>query len=270
MSVPVTFSDGAGSPYGFGLGRRREFGRDILGHGGALRGWRSHRLYSAQDRVSVVIMFNHLSDAQAAALDVLAAVLGVTRTQPDPTLPVPSWIGSYLEPETGLAVRIDPEAPGRLRLRFGHSAEKLDLQPDGTAGHGTPAAADGTRLRWADGALWMDRPQENQSSRLRLHNGSSVTDIAGRYRCAEMEAELTVADTGGLLYGAFSGALGGGRMELLDPIGQDLWALPCWRALDHTPPGDWTLRVHRDSAGAPAGITVGCWLARGLDYVRVD
>ena len=94
-------------------------------------------------------------------------------------------------------------------------------------------------------------------------------DVSGRYRCEELAAELTVADAGGVIYGAFSGELGSGRMELLDPIGADVWALPCHRALDHTAPGDWTLAFRRDARGAVTGATVGCWLARGLDYARV-
>ena len=115
----------------------------------------------------------------------------------------------------------------------------------------------------------MDRPQENQSSRLRaLTGGSPGADIAGRYRCEELDAVLEVADTGGVLYGGFSGFLGQGRMEMLDPVGPDLWALPCWRALDHTPPGDWTLHVQRDGQGRVAGVEVGCWLARRLPFVR--
>jgi len=28
---------------------------------------------------------------------------------------------------------------------------------------------------------------------------------------------------------------------MLEPVGPDVWLLPCPRALDHTPPGDWTL-----------------------------
>ena len=80
---------------------------------------------------------------------------------------------------------------------------------------------------------------------------------------------LTVADTGGTLYGAFSGFLGQGRMELLDPIAPDIWALPCPRALDHTPPGDWTLGFHRDATGRIISAQVGCWLARGLVYTRL-
>ena len=114
----------------------------------------------------------------------------------------------------------------------------------------------------------MDRPQENQSSRLRPCEGAPAKDIAGRFRCDELDAELAVADAGGVLYGGFSGFLGQGRMELLGPVGADVWVLPCPRALDHTPPGDWTLAFRRDGAGRVAGVKVGCWLARRLEYTR--
>jgi D-aminopeptidase len=119
----------------------------------------------------------------------------------------------------------------------------------------------------ADG-LWMDRPQENQASRLLPARGEAKLDIAGRYRCGELDAELHIADAGGVLHGAFSGFLGQGRMEALELIGPDLWALPCPRALDHTPPGDWTLAFRRDTAGHIDEVEVGCWLARRLTYRR--
>jgi D-aminopeptidase len=260
LAVPVTFSNGASAPYGFGLGRGHEFGRAILGHGGALRGWRSHRLYMPAERVSVVVLFNHFGDAHGAAMDALGAVLDATRPGPDATLPPPAWVGAYLEPETGLSARIDAAAPGRLRLRFGHSAELLDLQADGSATNGQ------TRLQMAPDGLRMDRPQENLATLLQPCDGEASRDIAGRYRCEELGAELEIADAGGTLYGGFSGFLGQGRMELLEPIARDLWALPCPRALDHTPPGDWTLAFRR---GGDGGVTLGCWLARGLDYRRV-
>lgn len=264
LSAPVTFADGAPAPYGFGLGRGREFGRAVTGHGGALRGWRSHRLHMAEGRISVVVMFNHMADAHSAALDALAVVLGETRpaaaAHEDAS---PEWVGAYVEPETGLAVRVDTATDGALRLRFGHGAERLDMQPDGTATNGR------TRLRQEPEGLWMDRPQENQSSRLDPSEGTGGGGQAGHYHCAELDAELHVMDAGGALYGGFSGFLGQGRMELLEPIGPDLWALPCPRALDHTPPGDWTLAFHRDRAGRVTGVRVGCWLARGLEYGRV-
>ena len=263
LSAPVRFADGAPAEYGFGLGRHAELGRAVTAHGGALRGWRSHRLHVASERISVVVLFNHLSDAHAAAVSLLAAVLGEQRAPPPNDLPPPPWLGAYVEPETGLAVRIEAGPPGKLRLRYDRLGQLLDMAADGGA------SSDGTRLRPGAGGLWMDRPGDNQSSLLRPCDGAPTPDVAGRYRCAELDAELTVADAGGVLYGAFSGFLGQGRMELLDPGGPDLWALPCPRALDHTPPGDWTLAFRRDAAGRACGVQVGCWLARGVAYERV-
>jgi D-aminopeptidase len=262
LSAPVVFRDGTPATYGFGLARRPELGRPVTSHGGALRGWRSHRLYDPAARVSVVVLFNHMADAHGAAVDALAAALDVARPAPLLSDTAPGWVGAYMEPETGLAVRIG-HSEGRVRVKYGTYAEPLDVQADGTAG------GPGTRLRPTDGGLWMDVPQDRQSTLLTpLDGGSGARDVAGRYRCAELDAELTVADSGGVLHGAFSGFLGQGRMEVLDPIGADVWALPCPRALDHTPPGDWTLAFQRDGAGVRS-VRVGCWLARGLEYRRV-
>ena len=60
-----------------------------------------------------------------------------------------------------------------------------------------------------------------------------------------------------------------GAWRLLGPVGADVWVLPCPRALDHTPPGDWTLAFRRDQAGRVEGVEVGCWLARRMTYERV-
>jgi D-aminopeptidase len=262
LSAPVSFNDGAPAGYGFGLGRGKAFGRDSVGHGGALRGWRSHRVYLPAERISVVVMFNHLSDAHEAAMDLLAAVLGADRPKPDTGRPAPDWLGAYVEPETGLSARIEAGPPGQVRLRYGHGPVLLDLGDDG-------AASDGAQIRIGDGGLRLTLPGDNQSSVLSPRPGEASLDVAGRYHCAELDAAVTVVDAGGVLYGGFSGFLGQGRMELLQPIGPDLWALPCPRALDHTPPGDWTLAFQRDGEGRAQSVTVGCWLARGLVYARV-
>ncbi len=265
LSAPVAFADGAPARYGFGLGRGRELERAVTGHGGGLRGWRSHRLHLAAERLSVVVLFNHLADAHAAAVDLLAAALDVERPERHVDLPPPPWLGAYVEPETGLLVRLESAPNGKVAVRYnGAYPTLLDLNLDGSAGD------DNGRLRPVDGGLWMDLPGDNQSSLLRPCPGEATPDIAGRYRCAELDAELTIADAGGALYGGFSGFLGRGRMELLEPVGPDLWVLPCPRALDHTPPGDWTLAFTRDDAGRPAEVTVGCWLARRLTYARID
>ena len=263
MSAPVSFSDGAAAGYGFGLGRGKTLGRDSVGHGGALRGWRSHRVYLPAERISVVVMFNHLSDAHEAAVDMLAAVLDEERPIADVNHAAPEWLGAYVEPETGLSVRIEAGPPGRVRLRYGHGPVLLDLNADGGAG-------EGPRLQPGEGGLQLTLPSDNQSSILSPRPGAPTPDVAGSYHCAELDARVTVVDAGGVLYGGFSGFLGLGRMELLDPIGPDLWALPCPRALDHTPPGDWTLAFQRDGEGRVKSVMVGCWLARGLIYSRLQ
>jgi D-aminopeptidase len=260
LAAPQHFADGAPARYGFGLSHASELRRALTGHGGALRGWRSHRLHDAAARLSVVVLFNHMADARQAALDLLGAALDCQPAAPDARLPPPDWLGSHAEPETGLAVRIEAAAPGQVRLRFGQAGETLDLRADGSAGGGA------TVLRPGPGGLWMHRPQDNQGTLLRPCAGTPAADFAGRYRCAELDAALDIVDAGGVLYGAPSGFLGQGRMEMLEPVGPDLWLLPCPRALDHTPPGDWTLAVRREAGGRVAKLTVGCWLARRLAY----
>ena len=264
LAAPVAFADGAPASYGFGLARSTEFDRRVVSHSGALRGWRSHRLYCPQERISIVVLFNHMADAQAAAHDVLAAMLDARKPAADPALPPPDWLGVWIEPETGLATRIDPGVPGEVQLRFGHVAEKLRLRPDGSATN------DRVTLRRDGSALRLERPGENLRTILApAAPGDAEPDVAGRYRCAEIAAELDIVDAGGALYGACTGALGRGRMEQLAPIAPDLWILPCPRALDVAPPGVWTLALRRDAAGQVVGLTLGCWLARGLSYDRV-
>ncbi len=262
LSAPVTFADGSPAEYGFGLSRCAIFGKAATGHGGALSGWRSQRFYLPAERISVVVMFNHMGDANAAARALLAALLDEASPAPG-AFSAPDWLGAYFVPQTSLVARVDMQG-GKIDLAYGHPPELLDLQPDGTATDGS------TILRAGPGGLWMDRPAENFSAQLIPVTGDPTPDIAGRYHCDELDAELSIIDAGGVSYGVFSGFLGQGRMEALNPIAADLWTLPCPRALDHTPPGDWTLHISRDGRGNAAAIYVGCWLARRLQYQRLN
>lgn len=261
---PVVFADGRPAIYGFGLRRAIERGRLFTGHAGGLRGWRSQRLYLPEDRLSVVVLFNHMADATAAAMDLAWAALG----EPDPPkkdsgAKTPAWLGSYVDPQTGLLARIEATPAGKIKLRYGQSAEMLD--PDETS-----ARNGSTQLAFTQDGLKMARLVENVETTLALCEGPAKPDIQGRFRCDELGSELEIANAGGTLYGAFSGKLGRGQMEQLSPIGPDVWALPCQRALDFAPPGDWTLLVQRDDSGAPRQLVVGCWLARNLQYEKIS
>ena len=91
-----------------------------------------------------------------------------------------------------------------MLLRYDRFPEALALNPDGTAG-----TADGVLLRQDGDAIWMDRAADHQSTRL-IPSATAPTerDIAGTYRCEELDAVLTIVDAGNVLYGAFSGFLG--------------------------------------------------------------
>ena len=246
LSAPAFFRDGGQAAYGFGLSRAPLLGHAATSHGGGLRGWRSFRAYLAEARVSVVVMFNHMADARAAGLDLLRTLL--PPVAPAPAVDVPT--GRFEEPETGLAVRIQPG-----KLLYTTFPETMD--------EGSIA-----KVRALPDGLWMDRPNENQSTRLIPVHGSPAADIEGVFHCAELGADLTCVNAGGVLYGAFSGFLGDGAMQALVPYGPDRWLLPCPRALDYSPPGDWTLRFRRED-GRVNGVHAGCWLARQIPFERL-
>jgi D-aminopeptidase len=171
LSAPVTFADGAPSPYGFGLNRGTEFGRAYIGHGGARRGWRSHRMYLPQERVSIVVMFNHLSNAREAALDVLSAALDIDRPQPPAPTPVPTWAGAWLDPETNLATRIDSFPAGHLRLRYASLLRALG-SASGRHCHQPDRHAHASHWRRSgDGASAGEHPHAASTARPRAGTG---------------------------------------------------------------------------------------------------
>ncbi|GAB0117645.1 D-aminopeptidase [Acidisoma sp. 7E03] len=264
ISGAVTFRDGAPAAYGFGLARTEFFGSPATCHEGGLRGFRSFRTYLPKERISVVTLFNHMADPRAPAVEILRALLDAPAAAAPAEGATDQVAGRYLEPESGLAVAVEAASGGRIRLGYGHGAETLS----GIEGGGFATA--GTRLVPAAGGLRLERPSENLVTTLApLSAEAPATDVEGVFRSPELGAELTCVAAGGAIYGAFSGALGQGEMQLLKPFAPDIWLLPCPRALDYSAPGDWTLRFQRDAAGRVSGLTLGCWLARGIAYSRV-
>lgn len=255
LSVPVAFADGKPAGYGWGLSRGTLLGRAIVGHGGGLRGWRSFRFHAPAERLGVVVLFNHMADPRAAAMQLFAAALGEDIPPPATGAPV-GWAGAYMDPETRLATRIDARADGQVALHFAGHPELLAPAPDGSH------AAGGTMLRPEGGGVRMIRAGDNIDTLLAPIAGPPTKPIEGVWRSAEWGAALTVAVMGGVPYAAASGELGEGAMVPLVHHGGDVWLVPCPRALDFSAPGDWTL----DFRGG--GLVVGCWLARGIEYAR--
>lgn len=263
LSAPVHFADGAEASYGFGLARVKPLGAAGTGHGGGLRGWTSFRCYLPEHRISVVVLFNHIAESRAAALSVLAALIEAP-SKPEPSAPETAWGGAYREPETGLVVRLEKAHHHKVKLFFsGLHPDLLDAQDDGSAGAGAVV------LRRDGDAVWMDRRSDNLSTPLAAVAGPAPMDIAGIFHSAEYAADFTCDLRGGAAYGALSGFLGAGFMAQMLPVGPDLWRLPMPRALDHSPPGDWTVEFARDADGRVVRVSIGCWLARRVVFERV-
>lgn len=263
ISAPQPFADGAASRYGFGIAREMLDDIELTGHGGALRGFRARRLHAASERVSVVVMFNHEADAHAAATAVMRAALGRSEKPVAKVRPAPEWAGNYLEPSTGLLLRISTVHDG-LKVHFGTSAETLPMNGDGVA-----RSSAMTLTRDGD-AIRLERPGENlRVVATRIPDGLR-DDIAGRFVSEELEASFEIVSSGGAWFGAFEGFLGKGAMQPVYPVGEDVWRLSCRRAMDAPAPGDWTIQVRRNAEGVVSGLTVGCWLARKVEYVKVS
>lgn len=263
LSVPQTYADGTAATYGFGLAHERIGDVAITGHGGALRGFRSRRLHAASERLSIVVMFNHEADAHAAATALMKVALGYR----DAEAPAGAWdteqFGTYLEPETGLALTTRPLGPGRLELRFATAGEVLQIGTDGIARSGAVS------LTAQQTGLEMERERENLVTMAQKVTGKAKPDIAGRYRSSELGADIEIISTSGVFFAGFEGLLGKGAMHAMQPAAEDIWLVSCKRSMDAPAPGDWTVRIHRDGKGAICGLTIGCWLARQIGYIKV-
>ncbi|MDQ0320748.1 D-aminopeptidase [Pararhizobium capsulatum DSM 1112] len=259
ISTPQPFSDGTPSRYGYGIAREDVGGIDVTGHGGALRGFRARRLHSASERVSVVVMFNHDADAHAAALSVMKAALGQSDEQPKGSTTDAGWSGSYLDPASGLVVQVTA-GPEKIEASFAGGPETLTLGEDGIA-----RSSSMTLARDSD-AIRMERAGENLKTVAVRITGAVREDIAGHFVSDELGASLDIVAAGNAFCGSFDGFLGKGAMHPIYAVGEDVWVLACRRSMDAPAPGDWTIRIHRDDKDQVKGLTIGCWLARHVDY----
>ena len=156
-------------------------------------------------------------------------------------------------------------APGLARWGRHLCAEVLHQQGPGVL------ASEETRVERQGDGLRMRRRRDNLDTLLQPLPVVETADgaaLAGEYRCGETGGTLRLEARDGAVFALFTGRLGQGRMEPVLPAGPDVWLLRTRRSMDAPAPGDWTLMLRRDAQGAVAGLTLGCWLARGLDFTR--
>lgn len=266
---PQTFSDGAPARYHYGMGHVGIDGVDSLGHGGALRGYRLYRSHAPQEHLSVVVMFNHEADAPSAVEDVMRAILNKPKPKNAPVEPSADWFGTFLDQDTQLVITVTKSSQiGEVLITYAGHLEAAPLRlTHANVGEARAMVAniDGDRLR-------IHRVADNRkldARRLVPRNTSHKdTSLQGRYQCEEAGSTFHCSGDAGMLYGAFEGYLGQGPANPMRYLGDDVWALLCARGLDAPAPGDWTIVFRRGEAGDIVGFRIGCWLARGLEFIK--
>ncbi|KAF5023739.1 hypothetical protein F66182_4213 [Fusarium sp. NRRL 66182] len=261
------FKDGIVSVYAQGLAHSQVGSAKAIGHGGALRGFRLNRTHVPEERLSVVVLFNHEAGAGPLAEYIIQNIVGLQKPPP-PTLidASPSWPGVYLDKDTQLAVTVALGVKGQIIITYANYAEPVKLTDPGRGETRSMAVVlNGDTLR-------IQRLEENRTiTASRLTLGSAPVDntqFQGDFYCAEIDSTFHCVNQGGLVFGTFDGYLGKSPAQFMRYLGGDVWALANPRGMDAKPPGDWTLVFRRDEKNAVVGVTIGCWLARRIEFVR--
>jgi CubicO group peptidase (beta-lactamase class C family) len=261
------FKDGAVADYGYGLAREDVSGVTTIGHGGGLRGYRLSRVYAPEPRISIVVLLNQEhGEPRLISNYILKRALAVPEAKHEVAHPGQEWAGTYLDPDTQLAITVNTGVAGELLVKYHRKAEKLRVvEPFLAQSDDMVATLEGNLLH-------IHVPNDNRNIHAQriatTKLAANSSDIHGHYYCAEINSVFHCSGSGGMLYGSFDGFLGQGPVHLIRSLADDVWALACPRAMDSTPPGDWTVVVHRDNNDNITGVTIGCWLARKLDFLK--
>jgi CubicO group peptidase (beta-lactamase class C family) len=265
IAEPQLYADGTSATYGYGLAHGTVGEVVTVGHSGALRGFRLQRLHAPSERLSVVVMFNHEADAKNMARSVLMQLLGQAKPTSLTVDPVEDWVGVFFDSEAQLIITIKKSEPGKILVDYAGSPEEVILVEGSRAqSPDMYATIDGDSLR-------IHRLKENRvftACRVKKRDGDiNTVAYLGKYHCDSIDSAFHCAGEGEMLYGLFEGFLGQGPPHLMRYIGEDIWELACPRGLDAPAPGYWTVVFHRENE-VIVGVTIGCWLARKLEYVK--
>lgn len=276
-SQPQTFKDGKVSEYGYGLGHVKIAGAAAIGHGGALRGYRLNRVYVPEHRISVVALLNQEhGDAGAVCSHIIKqGLLGAEANKKDEVKPElaelnESWLGTYLDSEAQLAITATKGEKGQVNVKYNRSVTKFRLT---NQFHGT---FDTMKVSLDGDVLTLEVEAENRIikaqrvAKLAEDTPADYSSLHGDYRCDAIDSVFHFSGNGAMVYGSFDGFFGQGPVHLARGLATDVFALACPRAMDSSPPGDWTIIAKRDDAGKVTALTIGCWLARNLTYTKIN
>jgi D-aminopeptidase len=262
LCSPTRLTQGADSPYARGLEHSPLDGRRCVGHGGLWPGFRTELLHLPDDGLSVVVIANSMAqNPYALARQVARAVLGS-----EPAVAVPSldglegrWLCADVPALVDLAVRNGELCATQWGVPF-----VLERQADGSW---LPLrGAYEFRLSRLDAhTLQVDLGAGQRARFQRLGDAAPLPgDLAGDYRCADIDADWHIDADGQTLRLRGPHAAGvcwqlrGLRPDLVELVGHSSGM-----------PSAQLARIERDAAGHAIALQVHTSRVRGLRFERV-
>ena len=248
--------------YAFGMNAWQQGDRWMHWHSGALRGWRMVQMRFPQDGIAIVVMLNRTENPMPIALKI-AECIGVKTTWDEvialPPTPNPKIAGVYYSSELDLLVEARQDAD-ELSISLGGDYIPLLRTGDTTWAN----ASDFCRLKFDRERLDIHERQFGWRGKfVRMPDSDDRATLGGMaFRCALLRSMIAFADDGSTL--CISGPAGQSDIYPVRPLGKHVVAFDCLRALDETPPGRFTIQISEDRRK----IEVGCFMARGLVFVR--
>lgn len=264
------YIDGNSAHYGHGLVHGKVDGSKAISHSGGLPGFRLRRVFMPEQRLSVIVLLNCETDTKPVAEHILKkALANKSVNEPTKSKTEISWAANYFDEDSRLAVAVKQDKAGEVIVNYAGHDETLQTQSE------HEARCENMKVVHENDGLVIDRLFENRKFTARplakTSEGNDAAVFMGKYYSEEIESTFHVVGNAGMLYGAFDGYLGQGPIHIMRWLGEDVWWLACFRSLDASPPGYWTVAFQRDRDNGRniTGVTVGNWLARKIEFKKV-
>ena len=264
----IPHPDHSRGSYAYGINAWERDGRWMLWHSGALRGWRMVHMRFPQERASVVVMMNRTENPLPYALKILqCAGLKTTwdefselpRTSDKLAFVSCSLGGNYFSEKLGLLAELS-DTTGKITMDLGAEAVPMLRTSDRTRAN----ASGFYQIEHRHDVLAIHARQFGwRDVFARIPPGDGRRMLAGRqFHSALLGATMIFSADGSTL--TITGPHGESDCHAVRSLGEGFAAFECARALDETPPGRFTMRIRDEGAR----IEVGCFMARGMTFVR--
>ncbi|MEM9014310.1 MAG: serine hydrolase [Pseudomonadota bacterium] len=268
LTKPCTYTNGENAPYCLGV-RVVKNGSGIEHiHQGGLRGWRMARLFRPADKLSVIVMFNHMTDPAAPARSIADALSGQRRRNVSgvKNRSQMTKTKTLFDDVSGLCAQISYD-DDKLTIQCGGRFFDV-LAEGGDCYAGTDNNSDlvSVDLKADCREALLQLPAENLLfSFNEPPQPTNRTTVLGAFRQADelAEAVLSKSDEGEYLI-KFTGILGESETYTLNPVTGNIFTFQCERALDFAPPGEFTIQVNSNA------LRIGCWAAHNISFYRVN